>query len=78
MEELLQSFLGSNGHAVQIISIIGVLRLVMKPASEIVHVIVKQTETKKDDEILAKVESHPLYLKFLFLVDWLTSVKVKK
>lgn len=78
MEELLQSFIGSNGHAVQIISIIGTLRLVMKPASEVVRVIVKQTTTKKDDEMLVKVESHPIYLKFLFLVDWLTSVKVKK
>jgi hypothetical protein len=78
MDELLQSFIGSNGTAVQIISIIGVLRLVMKPASEIVHTIVAATPTKADDEVLAKVESHPIYLKFLFLVDWLTSVKVKK
>jgi len=78
MNELLETFIGSNGFAVQVLTIMGVLRLVLKPASEIVGVIVKQTKTTKDDAFVESVKRSGIFLKLLFVLDWLASIKIKK
>jgi len=78
MQELIESFVGSNGLAVQILSIVGIFRLVMKPASEVISIIVANTPTKKDDEFVSNLKQNALFKKFVFLVDWLVSIKIKK
>lgn len=61
-----------------ILAIVATLRLVMKPVMTAIHEIVLVTNTKKDDEILGKVESNKIWKAFVFLVDWFASVKLPK
>jgi len=78
MEELIAVFLGGQGWMVQVLSIVGLLRLTVKPIMEAIQAYVKWTDSPKDDSLVNKVIKSPLYTKFLFLLDWLTSVKIKK
>lgn len=78
MEEILSSLIGGNGIALQVVSIVGLLRLVVKPLMEIVKAYVEFTPNKKDDSLVNHVIQSPLYNKFLFVIDWLTSIKIKK
>lgn len=78
MEEVIKAFLGEQGWMLQILSIIGLLRLLIKPISEAVLAYVKWTDTPKDDSLVNKVLTSPIYTKILFVIDWLTSIKIKK
>jgi hypothetical protein len=57
--------------------LLGALRFVIKPVMTAIHFFVASTESKKDDEMLAKVEHSWLFTGFLFLVDWIASIKLK-
>lgn len=78
MQELLESFIGANGWAVQILSIVGLLRLIIKPIMEVVQAYVKWTDSPKDDSLVNHIIKSPIYTKLIFLLDWLTSIKIKK
>jgi len=78
MEEVIAAFLGGQGWMVQVLSIVGLLRLTVKPIMEAVQAYVKWTDSPKDDSLVNKVIKSPIYVKFLFVLDWLTSVKIKK
>ena len=52
-------------------------RIVNKPVFSILHVIAEQTPSKKDDEILVKVESSKFYSAFCWVLDLFASVKLK-
>lgn len=78
MEEVIKAFLGDQGWMVQVLSIVGLLRLTVKPIMEAVQAYVKWTDTPKDDSLVNKVIKSPIYVKFLFVLDWLTSIKLKK
>lgn len=82
MEEMfgnvIETFLGSQGWMVQVLSIVGLLRLVVKPIMEVVQAYVKWTATPKDDSLVNHILTSPIYTKFLFVLDWLTSIKIKK
>jgi len=75
---VIETFLGSQGWMVQVLSIVGLLRLVVKPIMEVVQAYVKWTDTPKDDSLVNHIIKSPIYTKFLFVLDWLTSIKIKK
>ncbi len=74
----LQGLIEKYPVAMTIISIMGMARLIIKPTMVYLHEVVLVTETKKDDEMLAKVEGSKVYKAILFVLDWFTSIKVKK
>ena len=74
----LQGLIEKYPVAMTIISIMGMARLIIKPTMVYLHEVVLVTETKKDDEMLAKVEGSKAYKAILFVLDWFTSIKVKK
>ncbi len=78
MEELISTFLGSNGVVVQILSVVGLLRILIKPIMEMVKAYTAFTPSTKDDSFVNKVIASPIYTKLLFVLDWLTSIKIKK
>lgn len=55
---------------------VGTFRLIFKPIMEALDKIVISTETKKDDDILNKVKENKIYKVVVFLVDYLSSIKL--
>ena len=78
MQELLETFVGANGWMVQVLSIIGLLRVLIKPITEAAIAYAKWTDNKRDDSLVDKVIKSSIYQKLLFVLDWLTSIKIKK
>ena len=77
VKPLLDAYLGGNGVFLQIVSIVGTLRLLVKPLMESVKLVMDLTPTKKDNEFLEKVEKSKIYQGVLFVLDWLVSFKPK-
>jgi hypothetical protein len=59
-----------------ILTVIGVLRLILKPLFSFLHSVVKATPTEKDDQLLAKVEGSTALKWVTYGLDWLCSIKV--
>lgn len=76
--QLLAGFIAKYPIGASILLIVGVLRAVNKPLFALLHAFVDTTESKKDDELLAKAESSKLYKGVAFVLDWLGSIKLKK
>ena len=64
------------GWLVAVIAWVGTLRLLVKPVFEILHTIAAKTQTTKDDEFIANLEQSKAFKTVLFILDWLTSVKL--
>jgi len=60
-----------------ILVVMGSCRIVMKPLLVLVHTIVDQTHSQKDEEILNKVENSKVFKTVLFVLDYLFSIKMK-
>jgi len=60
-----------------ILSVVGLLRFVFKPVMAIVENVVAETPSKKDDEALAKFKTSKVYSVLVWIVDLLSSVKLK-
>ena len=58
--------------------VVGVLRLINKPLFALLRQYVNLTPDKKDNELLDQVEKSKAYQVFLFAIDWLASIKLKK
>ncbi len=61
-----------------IAAIIGMVRLVVKPLMVMLHSVAEVTETTRDEEILRKIEENKIYKGFLFVMDYVFSLKLKK
>jgi hypothetical protein len=61
---------------VQLVAIIGTLRVIFKPTVAWLHSIVDATPTDRDNQILAKLESSKIFKTFAFVLDWVASIKV--
>lgn len=59
-----------------ILAVMGSSRFLLKPLFSLFHAFVLQTETKKDDLFLAEVENSKMYKGYVFILDWLFSVKL--
>lgn len=74
---VLGAYAGEHGWVVQVLSIMGTLRLVVKPLMTIVQSVVAATPSTKDDETVAKVAASPYYTWFVYALDWFASIKVQ-
>ena len=74
---LIEAYGGQFGWAVAAVAWVGTFRLFFKPMMAAIQTSVEQSESKKDDEVLAKVQGNVIYKGFIFLVDLLASIKIK-
>ena len=61
-----------------VLAFVGFLRLVMKPFLSLLHQYVNITVTKKDNDMLHKIEASKAWKVFLYCLDWFGSIKVIK
>jgi hypothetical protein len=61
-----------------VVVVVGTLRLCLKPAFELFHIIVGVTPTKADDEFLERMEASKAWTWFTWLLNYLTSIKLTK
>lgn len=73
---LMEAALGKYGVLVQVVTLVGALRLLMKPLSELIHTYVLLTPSKNDDLALAKVEGSKAYRILNMLLNYLASIKL--
>jgi hypothetical protein len=66
----------SNPGIVSLLSLLGLIRLLVKPLMTLLHTYVDYTPSDTDNKWLAALEESKGYKVFLYLVDWLLSVKV--
>ncbi len=73
----LQTFFGKfAGFATTFFIIVGVLRTGVKPILTLLRWVFTVTKSKSDDEALDKFEAGPIMKWLLYILDWLTSIKV--
>lgn len=78
LNPLMEMYAGKFGVLVSVISIIGTLRLFVKPVMSLWLAIVEITPNKKDDEFLAKFKESKAYQVAVYILDWFGSVKLPK
>ena len=78
LQPLLESYGGKYGWLLQAITIIGSLRVMIKPLRDVIHTYVNITPSTKDNEKLAEVEKSKIYKGVMYFIDWFSSVKPKK
>jgi hypothetical protein len=75
---LLDAALGKYGWLLMAVTVVGSLRLVVKPIIAFAHSIADATATPKDNELIAKIESSKALSTVCFCLDWLGSFKLRK
>ena len=73
-----QSLLAHYPIPVAILSVVGALRLIMKPLFSLLQAITEVTPSPRDNEILAKVMDSGTYKTIVYILDWVASVKLPK
>ncbi len=76
LKPMLEAAAGKYGVIVQVVAVIGAMRVVFKPIMAVVQSIVSVTPSPKDDEFLGKLMNHWSYKLVSFLLDWTASVKL--
>ena len=81
LEALVQAILG---WAVQyptvaaVLMVVGTLRLVMKPLMSFLNEVVLIIPGDADNQILKNIETSKVYTVLMYILDLLTSIKIKK
>jgi hypothetical protein len=75
---ILEAYSGQLGGAIQIITIVGSLRLLIKPLMGVLEAFVTITPSKTDDLLPEKIKENKIYKSVVYLLDWLASLKLKK
>jgi len=78
LKPLIEMYAGEYGTVVQVLGIIGSLRLMVKPMMSLAHTYVLVTPSPKDDAWLAKFENNKIFKSALYVLDWIGSFKFKK
>lgn len=78
LKPIVEAYSGQLGGAIQIITIIGSLRLLIKPLMGLIEAYVSITPSKKDDLLPAKIKENKTYKMVVYLLDWLASLKLPK
>ena len=78
IKPLIETLLGGNGILLQVVAIVGSLRLILKPVMTAFQAYVLSTPSTKDDELYNKVESSKIYKWVVYALDYIASIKVKK
>lgn len=79
LKPLLSTYGGDLGIVVQVISIVGSLRLINKPLFSTLNAIVTFTYwTDSDNVLLKRLENNKIYKGFIYVLDWVASAKLGK
>lgn len=78
LQPLLELYGGSQGWLVTAISIIGSLRVFVKPVMSMLLTYSTFTKGIEDDELYEKLESGNAMKTLIYILDWLASIKFKK
>ena len=78
LQPLIEIYGGSQGWLVSAISIIGSLRLFIKPIMSLISAYVLFTPSVKDDEKFNELEKGNTLKTVIYILDWFSSIKVKK
>lgn len=73
---LLESLAGKYGIVVQVLTVIGSLRVVFKPLFSFLRAVAGETKTQKDDLFLDKVEGSKIYSSISWALDFIGSIKL--
>ena len=74
---LISAYAGEFGVAIQIVSVIGTLRVFFKPIFAGIEKAIGDSESKKDDIILGEVKQNAIFKAFIFIIDLVGSIKIK-
>lgn len=75
---MIEALAGKYGPFAQVLVIMGLARLCMKPIMAAAGEVVKITPSVKDDEFLGKLLANPIYKGVCFVLDWVLSLKLPK
>ncbi len=78
LQPLLELYGGDQGWLVQAVSIIGSLRIFMKPAMSLFLAYVTFTPNTKDNDLYMEIEKGNTLKMLLYFLDWTASIKFKK
>lgn len=78
MEELILDLAGKFPWVLSVVTVIGVLRIVVKPLMSIAKAVAEATSSPSDNLWVEKVENSKIYKGFIYAIDWLASIKLKK
>jgi hypothetical protein len=76
MEETIALLLQKYPVLIQVIMVIGILRVVNKPLFTFLHAFAAATPSKVDDKIVSDVEQSKIYKVISYVFDWFGSVKL--
>ncbi|HND36777.1 MAG TPA: hypothetical protein PKZ49_09195 [Nitrosomonas sp.] len=76
--EMLTEFMGKYPAISSILMVIGILRMINKPLFAILKAVADATPSEADNKLLDAAEKSAVYKGFVFVVDWLASVKLIK
>lgn len=78
LKPLLEVYSGEKGFLAQFLSIVGTLRIFIPPIQNILGVVVILTPTDKDNKLFNKVVNSKAYKAFLYVLELLSSLRLKK
>lgn len=78
LKPLVEVYAGKLGIAVQIISIVGTLRLAVKPVMTLIETIVLITPSESDNALPEEIKKSKAYKTVVFVLDWVASIKLPK
>jgi len=76
LKSIIESSGMQNELVVQILMIIGMMRVVFKPLMSLVQAIVSITPSLSDDSFLAKMMENKIYKIIAYFLDWAASIKL--
>ena len=78
LQHLIEMYGGASGVLVQVVTIIGSLRLFIKPIMSILNAYMLFTKDKKDDKLYEELEKGNTLKTIIYVLDWFASIKIKK
>jgi len=76
--EMILEFMAGHPKLSAVLMVLGVFRAIFKPAMLLLETYVKSTPSEKDDKWLVDVKESKVYQFLVWLVDYLTSIKLPK
>ena len=78
LQPLIEMYGGASGVLVQVVTIVGSLRLFIKPIMSVLNAYVLFTKDKKDDKLYEELEKGNTLKTIIYVLDWFASIKIKK
>lgn len=77
LKHLIEAYGGQYGIVVQLVAILGSVRLVVKPLMTAYESYVASTPDTSDDKRLEDIKASTWYYWLIFMLDWFASIKIK-